>query len=404
MKWIRFVQTMLSAAVLLVLGLLVYGMMTVPDEIVTIAQETPARSNGIYSVQSLSASDETEPAQTNYPVRVQLFHTIPVKISKMTVNRRQYAVVSGEIFGLRLYTSGVVIVSTEKVETPQGEVYPADQAGLKKGDIILTVNGEPVRSHTELSRLFSEYLGTPMKIGYERGGEARSTTFAPAYSEAQGRYMAGLWVRDSAAGIGTMTFYDPESGVYGGLGHAVCDVDTGEVLPLYNGDIVAATITGCYKGTAGQAGELIGSFQSESIGSLLRNDADGVYGFLEDPDRSAALTPVALKSEVQTGEAQIIATVDETGPQQFSVEIEKITPDDPQYRNMIVRVTDPRLLEITGGIVQGMSGSPVLQNGRLVGAITHVFVNEPQRGYAIFAQQMTQKANDVAESVRQLAS
>ena len=161
-------------------------------------------------------------------------------------------------------------------------------------------------------------------------------------------------------------------------------------MPLYNGDIVSATLHGVKKGTPGQAGELRGAFQGDRIGSLLLNEADGVYGILDTVDPAAALVPVALPQEVEQGDAQIVSTVDESGPRRFSVEIEKVMQNDSEGRNLIVHITDEALLRLTGGIVQGMSGSPVLQHGRLVGAVTHVFINDPTRGYAIFAQTMLQ--------------
>ena len=173
---------------------------------------------------------------------------------------------------------------------------------------------------------------------------------------------------------------------------------------MYEGDIVAAAIHGCKKGVAGQAGELRGSFAGDRIGSLLLNEADGVYGVLDSFEVNAPSVDVAFPDEVAAGSAQMISTIDDSGPQTFEVQIEKVTPRDTEGRNMIIRVTDDRLLHQTGGIVQGMSGSPVLQNGRLVGAVTHVFVNDPQRGYAIFAQTMVKNCRTIADMKQQAAS
>ena len=406
LKVVNFFRLIMISIILLILGLLVFGFYTVPDVIFRIEDEEP-KGNSIYSLNYViteGAKDFEKSESKNYEVKVSLFNAIPIKNSKMTISRRQFAVVSGDIFGLRLYTDGVIIVSTEKVDTPKGAVYPAEKAGLMKGDIIISVNGEAVHTHNQLSRIFSAYCGGPMRIVFERDSQKHETFFEPEYSESQKKYIAGLWVRDSAAGIGTMTFFEKSSGVYAGLGHAVCDVDTGEVLPLYNGDIVDASITGCYKGTAGDAGELCGSFTSERIGSLLINEKDGVYGFLDRIPQGGEEMPVAMKNEVQTGKAQIVASIDERGPQKFDIEIDKISSDGNDYRNMIIKVTDKALLEKTGGIVQGMSGSPIIQNGMLVGAVTHVFVNEPNRGYAIFAEYMIQKAKKIEQSSISIAS
>ena len=202
---------------------------------------------------------------TEYDALVKLFSSIPVKHTRLKISERQQVAVGGEIFGLRLYTSGVIVVSTEPVQTADGAVFPAKKAGLKAGDIILTVDGTPVNSHTQFSALLADAQGLALQFTFLRNGEEHETTFAAAYSTVYGRYMAGLWVRDSAAGIGTMTFFLPQTGVYAGLGHAVCDVDTGEILPLYNGDIVSAELHGIKKGSPGQAGAQTGQAEASPV-------------------------------------------------------------------------------------------------------------------------------------------
>lgn len=406
MKLFRTIQSSVCFAMVAIWGFLLFGFFSVPNEIIVTADAVPKRS-GIYSMES---AKQTESGKTNrnetrdLPVTVKFLGTFPVKNSVLKVNRRQYVDVCGEVFGLRMYTSGVVIVSTDQVDTPRGSVSPAERAGLKKGDILLEVDHEPVNSHAELSAFFSEYQGKAFDITYERDGQRRTTTFMPAYSASRGKYMAGMWVRDSAAGIGTMTFCEPQSHVFAGLGHAVCDMDTGEKLPLYNGDIVKCEITGCFKGTSGRAGELCGSFKTEPVGALVSNDLRGIYGFMDHTPDGAMRMPVAVQSEVKTGKAKILATVDEEGPKLYDVEIEKLSLNDAQDRNMVLRVTDSELLSKTGGIVQGMSGSPVLQNDMLVGAVTHVFVNEPQRGYAIFSELMMERAKIIVQAAEKAAS
>ena len=406
MKIIRSVQTIVCFAMIAIWAFLLFGFFAVPSEIVAVTDAVPTH-RGIYTmvdvvkqIDTLGQKDDSE----NYDVTVKLLGAIPVKNTTVKVNRRQYVVVSGEVFGLRMYTSGVMIVSTDRVETPQGSISPADRAGLKKGDIILEVNGSAVNSHSELSELLSGFNGEPFTITYERSGTRRTTTFVPTYSADKQKYMAGMWVRDSAAGIGTMTFYDPSSHIFAGLGHAVCDLETGEILTLNNGDIVKTDITGCLKGSSGRAGELYGTFRTQSIGSLICNDAQGVYGLLTGEMPNMQSVPVATQSEVHTGGAQILSTIDDTGPQLFDVEIEKISAQDDQDRNMVIQITDQRLLDKTGGIVQGMSGSPVLQDSMLVGAVTHVFVNEPKRGYAIFSANMMEKVKNIAQAAESLAS
>ena len=370
--------------VLALLLLLVYGSFTVPDAMVQIDDETAPRS--IYTVTSMTVrSGGSRTGTRTYDAQVKLFRMLPVKRTVLTLSERVSVVPGGTLFGLRLYTSGVIVVSTENVQTASGAVCPGKVAGLQKGDVILTLDDTPLHDHNQFSALLSDAGEQPVRLTVRRGEKTLETTLRPVFSVTYRRYMAGLWVRDSAAGIGTMTFVLPQSGLYAGLGHAVCDADTGEMLPLFQGDIVSAAVNGCKKGVPGQAGELQGAFRGERI---IRNSEDGVYGRLDASDATGRTVPVALPQEVKTGPCVILSTVDESGPQQYTAEIEKIAPKDADGRTLVLRVTDERLLSVTGGIVQGMSGSPILQNGALVGAVTHVFVNDPKRGYAIFAHTM----------------
>ena len=199
-----------------------------------------------------------------------------------------------------------------------------------------------------------------------------------------------MWVRDSSAGIGTVTFYDESTGLFGGLGHPVCDVDTGGILPLSSGDVVDVNITGVRKSTEGNAGELQGIFVSDkACGTLYTNNQYGVFGALKNCPSPYSPIPMGLKQEIQLGEASILTTIDGDKPQEYSISIEKIDyRSDNSNKNMVIKITDEKLLSLTGGIVQGMSGSPIIQNGKLIGAVTHVFVNEPTKGYAIFCENM----------------
>ncbi len=399
-KYILFGLTLTS------LCLLVYGFYSVPDEIYSISDRN-INVGKLYSC-SISAQTGAEKRsaaeQENYKVDVSLFHSIPVKTATLKVSRRNYVTISGEIFGLRLYTKGVVIVGTSTVETAEGIKNPAEQAGLAVGDIIVSINGEKVESCSRVSEIFAQCQNNEMTLVYNRNGSEYQTSFRLYYSSAQQKYLAGLWIRDSAAGIGTMTFFDKASGIFAGLGHGVCDADTGRILPLYNGDIVDASICGCYKGKSGEAGELCGTFTGSTEGSLCINNETGVYGFLNKTHKGGKEVPVALKSEIKEGPAQIISTVDENGPKYYSIEIKKINKNDNAYRSMEIKVTDKSLIEKTGGIVQGMSGSPIIQNGMLVGAVTHVFINDPCSGYAIFAEYMLETSKTAGHTLLDAAS
>ncbi|MCM1364102.1 MAG: SpoIVB peptidase [Faecalibacterium sp.] len=408
-KAVNFFKYVLFGAVLTSLCLLVYGFFSVPDEFYAISVDE-IKVNNLYSL-NISAQADVKSAQTetvdtdeNYKVEVTLLNAIPVKTATMRISKRNYVVISGDIFGLRLYTKGVVIVGTSTVETAEGVKNPAQEAGIAAGDVIVSINGVAVESCAKVSELFSSCGGTPVTLVYRRNGNEYSTVFPLYYSTAEQKYLAGLWIRDSAAGIGTMTFYDKSSGVYAGLGHGVCDADTGSILPLYDGDIVSVEICGCYKGKSGDAGELCGTFTGGTTGSMCINNECGVYGVLNNVDISAKEMPVALKSEVHEGEAQIVSTVNGDGPKYYTIEIEKVNKNDSSYRNMVIKVTDQALIEQTGGIVQGMSGSPIIQNGMLVGAVTHVFINDPLSGYAIFAEYMLETSKTVSRSSMNIAS
>ena len=396
-KGIRFVKNLIIAVTVITLFLMVYGFYTVPDEIYGISGEN-IRVNNLYTVtckqDGIKRDMYTAEKEGRYDVSVSLFNAIPIKNSSLTVSDRHYVVPSGEIFGLRLFTEGVLIIKTETVDSSEGNVSPCDMAGLKKGDIILKVNGEKVVSSNALSDTLSRGDKTVFTVEYERNGKKHSTVLNTYYSVSQCKYKAGMWIRDSAAGIGTMSFYDPQTGGFAGLGHGVCDIDTGDILPFSDGDIVSAEITGCYKGQKGKAGELCGVFSQETIGVLLSNNSKGVYGVLSKPGSTNQAIPIAMKREVREGKAEIISTVNELSPCRYEVEISNINFTSGENKNMVIKITDEKLIEKTGGIVQGMSGSPIIQDGKLIGAVTHVLVGDPTKGYGIFAETMIETLSE----------
>ena len=384
-----------------IMMLVIVGYVRIPDEM-TIGEYDEMNVGKTYVCQALvnHAAEDASPVETEYMTSVKLFNVFPIKSAKVKVSRRKYVVPGGNAFGIRLYTKGVMIIRIDGVTTPSGNVSPGKAAGLKEGDMIISVDGVDVYRNRELSAIFASSGGKTLKLEIERDSKKKEINFTPVLCSEDSTYKGGLWIRDSTAGIGTVTWYDRTNGIFAGLGHAVCDADTGEIMPLSGGDAVEAEIKGCYKGTNGSAGELCGVFSSGSIGSLYINGETGVYGIMDSFDADDKVVPVALRQEVKTGAAQIICTVDDTGAEYYNIEIKKIFDGTDNQRNMVIKVTDPVLLEKTGGIVQGMSGSPILQNGMLVGAVTHVFVDDPTEGYAIFAQNMTETAQGVEEYLK----
>lgn len=363
-----------------------YGRETLPDEI-SIAENESLYLGSLFSTDADFAIEAGAGISREHKAQITALKVIPIKEITVNVTKRRYVGLGGDVFGIKLYTKGVIVVSIDSVITPLGSKDPAVSAGLKCGDIITHINGSVALSSQQMTEAIEQSGGKALKLSVDRNGEKFDLSLKPEKS-VNGGYKAGIWVRDSSAGIGTITFYDDNDGVFAGLGHGVCDVDTGKIMPLSNGEAVRARVNGFYKSSAGNPGELCGVFSDIALGSLRVNCETGVYGELLQPSGAKTL-PVALESEVKLGAAQMITTIDESGPQYYDVEITKIYPSsDLSSRNMIIKVTDPELLEKTGGIVQGMSGSPLVQNSMLVGAVTHVFVNDPTQGYGIFAGRM----------------
>ena len=339
-------------------------------------------------------------ADKNYQADLMLFNTIPVKSIDIQIVKETKVIPCGNPFGVKIFTQGVVIVGMTDVKTEKGTTNPAKEAGLKIGDVILEINHQKVNSNEEVSSLIGGCDGRAMEITAQRSNVVFETNLVPVKSSADGTFKAGLWVRDSSAGIGTLTFYDPTTKSFAGLGHGICDIDTGEILPLLSGDIVKANISGIVKGEKGSPGELRGYFtDSNPIGNLVANVSGGVYGYMQQSPSDLEPVTVAMKQEVKAGKAQILTTIDGITPQYYDIEIESVNYDeDALTKNMVIRITDEELIEKTGGIVQGMSGSPILQNGMLVGAVTHVFVNDPQKGYGIFAENMLSASKTISNS------
>lgn len=305
--------------------------------------------------------------------------SIPIKSARVTEQERRYVIPGGEPFGIKVLSDGVMVISA-------ADGSPADKAGLREGDVITSVNDVEVYTNDELAEAIQEANGSASLV-FRRGESELSVNISPQQTGSGAKI--GAWVRDSAAGIGTLTFVDPKTGTFGGLGHAVNDAATGEAVPLKSGEITAAEIYDIIKGEKGSAGELCGAMMAgRDIGAVLENTPTGVFGEYFG-EISKEPVPVAFMQEVKTGAATVLTTIDGCTPREYSIEIERINlPDLLGSKGMLIRITDPELLEKTGGIVRGMSGSPIIQNGRLAGAVTHVLVSDPTRGYAVFAERM----------------
>lgn len=333
---------------------------------------------------------------SKYNVQLKIFGIIPVKKASVEVVDNMYVSVLGLPFGMKIYTDGVLIIDISDVDADGGYQKPAELAGLKIGDFILSINGKKVYTNEDVAALIEASNGNEMKFVIKRDNVINNITLKPLLSKSTGTYKAGIWVRDSSAGIGTLTFYSPTNDVLCGLGHSVTDSDTGKVLTISSGEIVGAEIVSYTKAQKGTPGELHGRLLSIKYADFSLNCTAGVYGVCKSTIKSGELMQVALKQEIKNGDAYIISTVDGTTPKKYKCKV-SIIKSNTKTQNLLVEITDNELLSVTGGIVQGMSGSPIIQNGKLVGAVTHVLIDEPQKGYGIFAENMLETAQSVAD-------
>ncbi len=383
-KKLYFIVIVLTAFAIMTAGIL---RDTVAEDFCVFAGEESFDDGSLIVMNAVS--DVTVTGDAVYEAR--LFGVIPIKTVSANVISSRELVAAGKPFGVKLYTDGVLVVGLGDVETADGIVSPAREAGIETGDIVLSVNKQSVMTNEDISHLVNE-SAREIEVEILRKDKTHTFKVKPAFTESGTKI--GMWVRDSTAGIGTITFVDKQTGMFGGLGHAICDVDTGEIMPLLHGSVVTAQVNGVIKGKAGSPGELTGIInEKEEIGTILTNSETGVYGTLSDLNGidTSRLYETGSRSNVKTGKATIVCDVGD-GTREYEIEIEKVYNGTSKTKNMSVKVTDKALLSKTGGIVQGMSGSPIIQNGKLIGAVTHVLVNDSTRGYAIFIENMLKEA------------
>ncbi|MBR3768073.1 MAG: SpoIVB peptidase [Clostridia bacterium] len=387
-KVFRFLSFFLTIVSIAIFSLIIYGNNVLPDNAKVL--NSKITFSGIYTAE---IENDIAPVSSSIvnSSNIKLFGTIPVKNINISKTSRKYVAVGGELLGIRLKTKGVLVVGTESFECADGIVSPAEEAGLLVGDTLISINGKAVSSNNELGEIIAESDGNNLELEVLREGQQLSINLTPKISTMTGLYKGGLWIRDSTGGIGTLTFVDLSTGTIGALGHGIYDVDTSKIIPTENGAFMSASLSGVTKGTNGTAGELRGSIGSDTYGDIYLNCENGIYGTINYFEDTREIMPVALPEEIKTGSAQIISTVEGNKKDYYDIEIEKIYSDEDN-KNMILKVTDPELLDITGGIVQGMSGSPIIQNDKIIGAVTHVFLNDPTKGYGIFIENMLDAA------------
>ena len=325
-------------------------------------------------------------------------------LKDVTVNVIPNTVVipGGEAIGLRLYTSGVLVVGMSEIVGTDNKSYsPYKDSGLQEGDMIVKIDDKAITCTSDLITKVNECNGNSVEITYVRDGNNYITEIKPTKTE-ENEYKLGLWVRDAAAGVGTITYYDPESQMFGALGHGILDIDTDQLIDIAKGEVITSKILSIVKGEKGNPGEVQGSIDNgKVIGEVYKNTNFGIYGKLTDVSliEGGKTLEVMPRDEVKLGKATIICTLDNNKREEHEIEIERLyTSTNRNNKNMIIKVTDERLLEKTGGIIQGMSGSPILQDGKFVGAVTHVMVNNPEKGYGIFADTMLKQMKEVEKN------
>ncbi len=314
--------------------------------------------------------------------------TLVVGILPINAANAKMYIPGGMPFGAKVYSDGVIVSMFTQTDELSLRDNPAVKGGMNIGDIIKKIDKTPIKTAENLSESIGRSEGKELQITVLRGEKETILKITPTKCS-DGEYRLGINVRDSMAGIGTVTFISPESGAFGGLGHGICEITTGDVIPIIRGTINNVKINSIVKGEKGTPGEIRGAFTGEKIGTLLKNTECGIFGILGSPPTDIKPMPIAEISEVKTGEAYILCTLDTEGIKKYKIQIEKIDSSPAlTTKNFQIKICDNSLLEKTSGIVQGMSGSPIIQNGKIVGAVTHVMVNEPQRGYGIYIGNM----------------
>ena len=325
---------------------------------------------------------------------VKIFGTLKVKEVSVTTYPKIKVIPTGNLIGLKLYTNGVLVIGTTEIKSINNEIEkPYELANIKEGDIILELDNQEVDSSKTLQNIINSSKGKELEIKYTRHGEIYTAKIQPTQTSSD-EYKLGLWVRDSASGVGTMAFYEPETKKFAALGHGISDSDTGELLDVQTGEIVNSKIVNITKGQKGFPGEIKGSISKQtSIGNVNKNTNFGIFGTVNGTistlEKYSAGIEIALREEIQEGEAAILTTLEDGKTEEYNIRINSINIDNnANNKSMQIEITDERLINKTGGIICGMSGSPIIQNNKLVGALTNVLVSDPKIGYGVFADIM----------------
>lgn len=389
----------------------VVSFFTIPKKITLFEGQTYEISKSLPVTASISNDESVSLKETMDSITIDGQHSgtnqllldiagFPVKKVDVEIIEDFKVVPGGQSIGVKLNTVGVLVVGHHLIQTDTGKNSPGELAGVKVGDIITEINGNSIKKMADVSQ-YVQQAGKeqkPLDLQIRRENKTITTKLTPLKDKTEQIYKLGLYIRDSAAGIGTMTFYHPDSKKYGALGHVISDADTRKPIVVKDGQVVSSTVTSIEKGSNGDPGEKLARFSTskEIIGNIKRNSPFGIFGSLKKPVPNGNMDeaiPITLSHQVKEGPAEILTVVNGTKVEKFDIEIVSTIPQKfPAIKGMVLKVTDPDLLKKTGGIVQGMSGSPIIQDGKLIGAVTHVFVNDPTSGYGVHIEWMLHEA------------
>ena len=350
---------------------------------------------------STTLDDSIQTETGNVTAKVKLFDIFTVKNVDVSVIEKQKVIPVGLLAGLKLYTHGVLVVGLSEITSVNGDkIKPYENSEIKEGDTLIKIDEKEIIDTENLIDIVNNSEGKTLNVKYLRNSEEHETEITPVKTTKTG-YKLGLWVRDSAAGIGTLTYYEPQTKTFAALGHGITDIDTGNLIDISNGEFLTTKILSIVKGQKGNPGKIQGSIDNQkSIGKIYKNSGLGIYGTLENiealKEANAESMEIADRNEIELGNAKILCSLDGGDPKEYEIEIEKIfIQNNEDNKSMLIKIMDRELLNKTGGIVQGMSGSPVIQNGKFIGAITNVLVNDPTSGYAVFADLMIREGQMV---------
>ena len=402
----KFIKRFFLILFLLIILIYVTNITSIPDSIILFQNEELNlgtiigvhldEENPNYQVVQTSSPLQNTDAVEKKKVAVKLFNLINVKEIEVNTIPNTTVIPLGNLIGLKLYTSGVLVIGMTEIEGKK----PYENSGIEEGDMIVEVNNKEVTCTAELISTVNEAKGEDLNIKYVRDGVEHVANIEPIRTE-KNEYKLGLWVRDGAAGIGTMTYYEPQTGKFAALGHGIIDIDTENLINISSGELVSSRIASIVKGEEGSPGEIKGSISSGyTIGEINSNTGFGIYGNVKDTSRlninNSNELEVANRDEIKTGKATILLNLENEVRKEYEIEITKIfRNNNVNNKSMLIKVTDEKLLELTGGIIQGMSGAPIIQNGKFVGAVTHVLVNDPTSGYAVFGDLMIKESREV---------